>query len=69
MPTTPDRHPGESDEEGILLEVAVADPTVVGGIRYVTTAFRLKDAIGVYDPRTVHLIASDWTPSLLLLGG
>lgn len=53
MARTPDRRPGESDEEGIILENRAPgdDPTIVGGIRYVDGAFRLKDAIGVYDPR------------------
>ena len=53
MAVTPDRHPGESDEEGLVLENLAPgnDPTVVGGIRYVNGAFRQKDAQGVYDPR------------------
>ncbi len=51
MPTTPDRHPGEADEEGIVFEPAGSDPSVAGGVRYVGGAFRFRDASGVYDPR------------------
>jgi len=52
MPRTPDRHQGEADEEGIVFENLTAgnDPTVAGGQRYVDGKFRLKDAVGVYDP-------------------
>jgi hypothetical protein len=53
MGQTPDREPGESDDEGIVLETWTAgnDPSAAGGIRYVVDAFRLRDALGVYDPR------------------
>jgi hypothetical protein len=54
MPRTPDRHPGESDDEGIVLENMSPgqDPTTAGGIRYVNGSFKLKDSTGVFNPRT-----------------
>lgn len=54
MPRTPDRHPGESDDEGIVLENMSPgqDPTTAGGIRYVDGSFKLKDSTGVFNPRT-----------------
>lgn len=52
MPRTPDRTPGPSDEEEIVLEEQGSDPTATGAIRYVGGAFRLRDAAGVFDPRT-----------------
>lgn len=54
MPTTPDRHPGPmiEDDEIILKESAAGDPTEVGGIRQVGGVFRMKDATGVFNPRS-----------------
>jgi len=52
MPKTPDRFPGEADEEGLLLEEAGSDPTTVGGMRLVGGDFRLRDSAGVFNPRT-----------------
>jgi hypothetical protein len=53
MGRTPDRSPGEADEEGIVLTNLGPgnDPSALGGMRYVNGAFRLKDALGVFDPR------------------
>lgn len=53
MSKTPDRHPGILVEtEEILLGGDVSgDPTDLGGMRYVSGAFRFMDAIGVFDPR------------------
>lgn len=51
MPLTPDRRPGEADEEGIVFEPALADPPTAGGLRYVGGVFKFRDATGVYDPR------------------
>lgn len=55
MTLTPDRSPGElQEDEGILLGGST-DPTVAGGMRYVSGAFRFKDGTAVFDPRTyVH---------------
>lgn len=53
-PYTPDRFPGERrEEEGLVLEDQGpgADPTEVGGARYVDGEFRMRDAIGVFNPR------------------
>lgn len=52
MPRTPDRQPGVSDEEAIILEDTGVDPAVVGELRYNAGAFRLRDALGVFDPRS-----------------
>lgn len=54
MPKTPDRSPGESDEEGIVLEnwAAGNDPPLAGGIRYVNGAFRLRHAAGLHTPHS-----------------
>lgn len=44
MPQTPDRFPGEREDEGILLDADVIYPTVNGEIRYVTgVGFRFFD--------------------------
>lgn len=54
MARTPDRRPGESDEEGIILENRDPGdvPTIGGGIRYVDGSFRLRDSFGVFNPRS-----------------
>lgn len=52
MPQTPDRRPGEADEEGMIFEPSLTDPPVVGGVRFVGGAFRFRDSGGVYDPRS-----------------
>jgi len=53
MAVTPDRHPGESDEEGTVYENLLPgnDPTALGGARMVDGDFRMKDQIGVFNPR------------------
>ena len=52
MGQTPDRFPGEADEEGIVFEDnSAGDPTALGGMRYVSGHFRMKDSIGVFNPR------------------
>lgn len=44
MSKTPDRFPGESDEEGIILEQQGSQPLVDGELRYVTgQGFRFKE--------------------------
>jgi hypothetical protein len=54
VPATPDRHPGPliETEEIILGGDEIADPTALGALRYVGGTFRLKDAVGVFDPRS-----------------
>jgi hypothetical protein len=52
MPRTPDRNPGVSDEEGIVLSDEGVEPAVVGEVRYNGGAFRMRDGTGVFDPRT-----------------
>lgn len=51
MPATPDRHPGESDEEGLILSDEGVDPIVVGEIRNNGGALKAKDALGVFNLR------------------
>jgi hypothetical protein len=44
MPQTPDRHPGNSDEEGTDFETVAGGPTVNGQVRYVSgVGFRFFD--------------------------
>lgn len=52
MGTQPDRHPGPAIEEELVLEADPTDPTTVGAVRFNGEAFRLRDATGVFDPRT-----------------
>lgn len=54
MAKTPDRRPGESDEEGIILENRDPGdfPSLSGGIRYVNGSFSLRDSIGLFNPRS-----------------
>jgi hypothetical protein len=54
VPQTPDRFPGEADEEGIILEDAGVDPTVLGGIRLNGDHFRALDATGVFNLRLIR---------------
>lgn len=52
MPRTPDRSPGalEEDEE-IRLGANAVPPTVPGAVSFDGTAFQLRDAAGIFDPR------------------
>jgi hypothetical protein len=62
VPRTADRFPGEREDEGVILEdqgpggLASGDPTVAGGLRYVTDRFKFLDALGVFNgrPAFVH---------------
>jgi len=50
---TPDRRPGALVENiEVQLGINGSAPTVAGALSYNGTAFQLKDAAGVYDPRT-----------------
>jgi hypothetical protein len=73
MPSTPDRHPGEEDEEGTVYENLTPgnDPPVLGGVRMVNGAFRMRDSVGVFDPRTGAAPSTDyaWRRHFLLMGG
>lgn len=53
MGRTPDRKPGplEEDEE-IQFGDAGVDPSVIGGITFNAGAFRMWDALGVFNPRS-----------------
>ena len=54
MARTPDRRPGEADEEGLVLENRGPgqNPTIAGGIRYVNGAFSFRDSLGLFNPRS-----------------
>jgi hypothetical protein len=52
MGTQPDRRPGPRLEEEIIFEADPVDPTEVGAFRFNGETFRLRDANGVFDPRT-----------------
>jgi hypothetical protein len=52
MGTQPDRRPGPSVEEELVLEADPADPTTPGAVRFNGTSFRMRDAVGVLDPRS-----------------
>ena len=55
MPRSPDARPGELlEDDGILLGSQVSDPTDVGEFRNVGGEIRVKDTIGVYDPRALR---------------
>jgi hypothetical protein len=64
VPRTADRFPGEREDEGIILfdqgpgGLAGGDPTVAGGIRYVTDRFKLLDVLGVFNARPVYVSPS-----------
>jgi len=52
MTRTPDRTPGElQEDEGIILG-GDSDPTAFGGMRYVSGAFRFKDGTEVFNPKS-----------------
>lgn len=51
MPKTPDRSPGVSDEEGVVLEDTIS-ATQQGEIRYSGSSFSFYDGTGEYDPRS-----------------
>jgi len=51
MGRTPDRDPGPRLEEEVQFEEQSSDPTVLGGVRYVSGSFRMLDGTGVFDPR------------------
>ena len=59
MAKTPDRTPGESDEEGTIYISQGSDPSVAGGVRYVGSDFRMKDGLGVFNPRYTDEMAQD----------
>ena len=51
MPRTPDHRNGPLYEEEIRFDELSTDPTDEGYMRYVSGDFRLKDSIGVFNPR------------------
>lgn len=68
MPKTPDRFPGTREETELLLRSQGTDPTDAGAARYVSGDFRLRDSIGVFNPRDdekAKVSANDTTPGYL----
>jgi hypothetical protein len=65
MPRTPDRFPGERQDEGLLLfdNAAAGDPTDSGGVRFITDRFRFRDDLGVYTGRPVYSTTANPTTS------
>jgi len=62
MPRTPDRFPGEREDEGlILIDNAEGDPTVSGGMRLVGDRIRMRDSLGLYTSRPVYVSTSNPT--------
>jgi len=51
MTGTPDRFPGSRDEDELILRDQGADPTTIGATRYVSGDFRMRDSVGVFNPR------------------
>ena len=53
MGTTPDRRPGPLvEDEEIQLGPNSTAPTQVGAFNYNGTSFQLRDAVGIFDPRS-----------------
>lgn len=71
MGVTPDRRPGEADEEGTVYENLSpgSDPTTLGGVRLVNGDFRMKDQFGVFNPRSTAAVDYAWRRHFLLMGG
>lgn len=67
MPITPDRKPGPSDEEALLLEDTATDPTVVGEIRRNGNDLKAKDGSGVFNLRSGAGLTADQHKTLLQL--
>ena len=70
MPRTPNREQGEMLlPEGLVLEVTVGSPSSNGGVRFDGTDFLMRDAAGVFNPRT-GTVSTDyaWRRTFLLMG-
>jgi hypothetical protein len=73
MTGTPDRFPGSREETELLLRDQGSDPTEAGATRYVSGDFRMRDSLGVFNPRTggsgtdekVAVSSNDTTPGYL----
>lgn len=69
MTKTPDRFPGSREETEVVLRDQASDPTDAGAMRYNSGDFRMKDSVGVFNPRSDDKLASvssnDTTPGYL----
>lgn len=52
MSKTPDRFPGEREDEGLVISDEGIDPDKLGEVRYSAGDFKMKDHLGVFNPRT-----------------
>jgi len=52
MAKTPDRFPGEREDEGLLLDEDSVEPTQNGEMKYVSGSFKAKDGTGVFNLRS-----------------
>ena len=68
MAATPDRFPGAREEDEVLFDSNAGDPTVEGALRYTGTDFKLKDSIGVFNPRPNAVGVLEITPRVQSLG-
>lgn len=67
MGRTPDRFPGEREDEGIILEDVGLDPSVVGEIRLNGSDIKAKDGTGVFNLRSGAGLTADQHKALLQL--
>lgn len=51
MSKTPDRFPGEREDEGLLLTDEGVSPTQEGETRYRAGSFQMRDSAGIFNPR------------------
>jgi hypothetical protein len=70
-PATPDRQPGNLQEDGeVLLGANPVPLSAPGAIRFDGTSFEMRDAAGTFNPRTgVSVPDSAWRRHFLLMGG
>jgi len=67
VPLTPDRRPGESDEEGIILSDEGVNPAVVGEFRRNGNDLLAKDGTGVFNLRSGSGLTAGQHETLLQL--
>lgn len=66
MGNTPDRFPGPREEVELRLEDdGSGDPTVAGGLKYVSNRHKLKDNSAVFEPTQLRVTNNDTTPKEL----
>jgi hypothetical protein len=71
MSRTANREHGELIlPDGAVFESTGGDPPTQGGVRYDGTDFRMRDSVGVFNPRTGAAPVTDraWRRHFLLMG-